>query len=140
MFGTIAFAIIVLAGCTVQQSTSVTDLQARERFLAILDDAQTVVGGEWTTMDDPTPRECIVPLWVTGERYPALRVGDAPRSVAGAANRMEREWTDAGFRVTRSDVGDVVEVKGESDDGELMVLRVSESASTLLGESECRPR
>jgi len=140
MFGTMACAVIVLAGCTVQQSTSLTDLQARDRFLAIIDEAQMLVGGEWTTMDDPTPRECIVPLWVTGERYPALRVGDAPRSIAAAAERIEQHWTDAGMRVTRSDVGDVIEVKGESDDGELVVLRVSESASTLLGESECRPR
>jgi len=123
----------------VQVSTPVTDLEARDRFSAVLDDAQQIVGGEWSVMDDPTSRECIIPLWVTGERYPALRIGEAPASVTTAADRIEEAWTDGGMRVTRTDIGDVVEVKGESADGELLILRLSESASTLLGESECRP-
>lgn len=131
---------VVLGGCAVQASTPVTDLEARDRLLAVLDEAQQVVGGEWTVMDDPTPRECIIPLWISGERYPALRVGDPPASVAVAADLMERAWNDSGMRVTRTDIGDVIEVKGESDEGELVILRVSENASTLLGESECRPR
>lgn len=129
----------VLAGCAVQQPSSVTDDEARERFLTVIDDTQTLVGGEWTVMDDPTPRECIIPLWVSGERYPALRVGEAPRSIAAAAERIEQVWATEGMTVTRTDIGDVVEVKGESDTGELVVLRLSDSASTLLGESECRP-
>lgn len=134
-----AFVAIALSGCAVQVSTPVTDLEARDRFSAVLDDAQQIVGGEWTVMDDPTSRECIIPLWVTGERYPALRIGEAPASVTAAADRIEEAWTDGGMRVTRTDIGDVVEVKGESTDGELVILRVSERASTLLGESECRP-
>lgn len=128
-----------LAGCAVQSSTPVTDLEARERFLAVLDETQGVVGGSWQTMDDPTPRECVIPLWVAGERYPALRVGEAPASVGAAADRVEAAWAEAGMRVTRTAIGDVVEVRGESAEGEVVVLRVSESASTLLGESECRP-
>jgi len=130
---------VVLSGCAVQQQSTLTDSETRERFLTVLADAQTVVGGEWKILDDPTPRECVIPLWVIGERYPALRVGDPPVSVAVAADRTERAWTDVGMRVTRTDIGDVVEVKGESGDGEIVVLRVSESASTLIGESECRP-
>lgn len=129
----------MLAGCAVQASTPVTDVAARDRFLTVLDDAQELIGGDWTIMDDPTPRECVIPLWVTGERYPALRVGDAPASVPAAAERVEQAWGGAGMRVTRTDIGDVIEVKGESAEGEIIVLRVSESASTLLGESECRP-
>ena len=34
--------------------------------------------------------------------------------------------------------GDIIEVKAETSQGELLVLRLSASASTLLGESECR--
>lgn len=128
-----------VAGCAVQQPTPVTDAEARDRFLAELDDTQAIVGGGWRVLDDPTVRECVIPLWVTGERYPALRVGDAPMLASIAADRVEEAWNDAGMRVTRTDIGDVIEVKGESTDGELLVLRVSESASTLLGESECRP-
>ena len=128
-----------LAGCAVQDPTPVTDLEARDRFMTVLDEAQDLVGGDWDVRDDPTPRECVIPLWIPGERYPALRVGDAPASVSAAAERIEQAWNDAGMRVTRTDIGDVIEVKGESAEGELVVLRVSASASTLLGESECRP-
>lgn len=128
-----------LIGCSVQPATPVTDQQARDRFVTLLDDAQALVGGGWSVMDDPTPRDCVIPLWVSGERYPALRVGDAPAGVGAAAERVENAWQLAGMQVTRTEIGDVVEVKGESVDGELIVLRVSESASTLLGESECRP-
>lgn len=134
-----AVAVVALAGCAVQDPTPVTDLEARDRFLTVLDEAQELVGGDWDVRDDPTPRECVIPLWIAGERYPALRVGDAPASVSAAADRIEQAWSGAGMRVTRTDIGDVVEVKGESAEGELVVLRVSASASTLLGESECRP-
>ncbi len=129
-----------LSGCAVQQATPVTDAEAHDRFLGALDDTQGIVGGEWQVLDDPTPRECVIPLWVAGERYPALRLGDAPVLASIAADRVESAWNEQGMRVTRTDIGDVIEVKGESAEGELLVLRVSESASTLLGESECRPR
>lgn len=128
------------AGCAVQPPTSVTDTEAHERFVAVLDDTQGVVGSGWRVLDDPTPRECVIPLWVSGQRYPALRIGDAPAHAGRAADQVEAAWNDRGMRVTRTDVGDVIEVKGESADGELYILRVSENASTLLGESECRPR
>lgn len=134
-----ALVAVGLTGCAVQQPTPVTDVEAHERFLTALDETQQLVGGEWEVLDDPTPRECVIPLWVTGERYPALRLGDAPVLASIAADRVETAWNEQGMRVTRTDIGDVIELKGESPDGELMVLRVSESASTLLGESECRP-
>ena len=135
-----AFVVATGAGCAVQQATPVTNAEAHDRFLAELDDTQSIIGGDWQVLDDPTPRECVIPLWVSGQRYPALRIGDAPVLGSQAADRVETAWNDQGMRVTRTDVGDVIEVKGESADGELFVLRVSSNASTLLGESECRPR
>ncbi|MBX9472968.1 hypothetical protein [Microcella sp.] len=140
VLGAVGLVVAGLSGCAVQQATPVTDAEAHDRFLAALDDTQDIVGGDWDVLDDPTPRECVIPLWVAGERYPALRVGDAPVLASVAADRVESAWNDQGMRVTRTDIGDVIEVKGESAEGELLVLRVSESASTLLGESECRPR
>lgn len=132
-------AATALAGCAVAPVSVVSDAEARDRFVALVDDAQELVGGDWQVLDDPTPRECVIPLWVGGERYPALRIGDAPAAPSAAAERVEQAWSAAGFRVTRTDIGDVIEVKGETAHGELIVLRVSASASTLLGESECRP-
>ena len=138
--GAVGLVMVGLSGCAVQQPTAVTDAEAHERFLDALDETQDIVGGEWEVLDDPTPRECVIPLWVAGERYPALRLGDAPVLASVAADRVETAWNEHGIRVTRTDIGDVIEVKGETPEGELLVLRVSESASTLLGESECRPR
>lgn len=132
-------AVLALAGCAVVLPSPGSDSDARERFLALVDDAQDLVGGDWQVRDDPTPRACVIPLWVGGERYPALRIGDAPAVPSEAAERVEQVWSTAGIRVTRTTVGEVIEVKGETPDGELLVLRVSENASTLLGESECRP-
>jgi hypothetical protein len=129
-----------LSGCAVPQATPVSDAEAHERFLGVLEQTQSIVGGEWQVLDDPTPRECVIPLRVTGERYPALRVGEAPVLSTIAADRVEAAWSYQGIRVTRADIGDVIEVKGETPEGELLILRVSASASTLLGEIECRPR
>lgn len=134
-----ALMLLGLAGCALESPSEVSDTEARERFIAVLDDAQSAIGGQWQVDDDPTPRECTIPLWVAGQRYPALRVGKSPRSPERAADAAEQAWIDDGMRVERQTVGDVLEVSATSDHGELFILRVSESAATLQGESECRP-
>ena len=80
-----------------------------------------------------------MPLWAPGERYPALRLADAPASLELTADRVESAWREHALTVTRTEIGEVVELKGESPDGELLLFRVSDSAMTLTGESECRP-
>lgn len=134
-----ALALLGLSGCALEGPSEVTDAEARERFVAVLDATQRTVGGSWQVDDDPTPRECTIPLWVAGERYPALRVGDAPRDVQRAADAVEQSWLDDGMTVERQTVGDVLEVSATSEHGEVFILRLSDSAATLQGESECRP-
>lgn len=136
---TAALALLSLSGCALQSPSEVTDAEARDRFIAVLDEAQRTVGGSWDVQDDPTSRDCVVPLWAAGHRYPGLRVGDAPRSIDRSADAVEQLWRDEGMTVERAVVGDVIEVKATSEFGELYVFRVSGSASTLQGESECRP-
>ena len=139
-FGIVAAAtLVMLGGCAVQAPSSLSDSEARDRFVALLDETQSVVGGDWSVRDDPTPRECIVPLWVPGERYPALRLADAPFSIEITADRVESAWNAHELTVTRTEIGDVVELKGESSHGEIVLFRVSDSAMTLTGERECRP-
>jgi len=133
-----AAVLVSLTGCTLQGPSPVTDTEARDRFLAVIDETQRLVGGAWQVDDDPTPRGCTVPVWVTGERYPALRVSENPRG-DGQADRVEEAWNDNGLDVERSLVGDVIEIKAESDAGEVYLFRVSDQAMTLQGESECRP-
>lgn len=139
-FGVVAaVAMLTLGGCALLSPTEASDLEARERFFAVLDDTQAAVGGSWSVQDDPTPRECIIPLWVAGQRFPALRLAEAPFSGEITADRVERAWSEHGLNVTRTHFGDVIELKGESEAGELFLFRVSDSAMTLTGESECRP-
>lgn len=133
-------ATLVLSGCALSPTTDVTDQQARDRFITLVNAAQEAAGGDWQVQDDPSPRECTIPLWVTGSRIPALRTGPAPRDgLDDAAGRMQRHFTDSGMRTTVTEVGDVVEVRGETAAGELLLFRVSATAMTITGESECRP-
>lgn len=134
-----ALGVAVLGGCTLQAPSDVGDDAARERFVALVDDTQAAAGGSWSVRDDPTPRECVIPLWVSGERFPALRLADAPVSPTRAAERVEEAWREHGLAVTVVEVTDVIELKGESAVGELLLFRVSDSAMTITGESECRP-
>jgi hypothetical protein len=139
-FGIVAVtALLVISGCAVQASSPVSDDEARERFVEVLNETQAVVGGTWSVRDDPTPRGCIIPLWVDGQRFPALRIADAPDPNAHSVDRVEQAWRDDAMAVTRTEVGTVTELKGESATGELYLFRVSGSAMTLSGESECRP-
>jgi len=133
-----AAVLVSLAGCALQSPSEVSDTEARDRFLAVIDETQRLVGGVWQVDDDPTPRGCSIPIAVSGERYPALRVSENPRGT-GHADRVEQAWEDNGLEVERSLVGDVVEIKAESDAGEVYLFRVSDQAMTLQGESECRP-
>ncbi|WP_168915339.1 hypothetical protein [Microcella flavibacter] len=134
----VSVSAVSLSGCALQSPSEVTDAEARDRFLAVIDETQQLVGGAWQVDDDPTPRGCTVPVWVAGERYPALRVSEDPRG-DGHADRVQEAWEDNGLEVDRSLVGDVVELKAESEFGEVYLFRVSEQAMTLQGESECRP-
>ncbi|WAB82916.1 hypothetical protein OVN20_07280 [Microcella daejeonensis] len=135
---TIAAVLVGLSGCALQSPSPVTDAEARDRFLTVIDETQQLVGGVWQVDDDPTPRGCTLPVWVAGERYPALRVSEDPRG-EGHADRVQQAWEGNGLEVERSLVGDVVELKAESEFGEVYLFRVSEQAMTLQGESECRP-
>lgn len=134
-----AMMLLGLSGCALESPSEVSDTEARDRFIAVIDETQRTIGGDWQVDDDPTSRECMIPLWVSGHRYPALRIGEAPASVERTADAVEQAWRDDGMSVERQLVGDVVEVSATSEFGELFILRVSESAATLQGESECRP-
>lgn len=131
---------LLLSGCALAPVTDVSDEQARDRFIALVNAAQDAAGGDWQVQDDPSPRECTIPLWVTGSRIPALRTGPAPQDgLDDVAGRIQRHFTDSGMRTTVTEVGDVLEVRGETAAGELLLFRVSATAMTITGESECRP-
>lgn len=136
----IALTVTALSGCVLMPGSGLSALEARADLYRSLDATQDLLGGRWDNQDDPTPRGCIVPLWVDGQQFPALRFGDPPVDAQRAAETITAAWTEWGYRVEQTLVGDIIELRGRDGLGELVVFRVTDDAVTLQGESECRPR
>jgi hypothetical protein len=136
----LAAAVLCLSGCVVAPGSGVRADEARERFLGVLDSTQQALGGSWEDRDDPTPRNCTIPLWVEGVRYPGLRLGEAPDSPEAALDTVEQHWDSLEVASERTEVGDVTELRGSDPSGDLFIFRANADAMTLMGESECRPK
>lgn len=141
--GSIAFvvipALLALGGCAVTGGSGASAGEARGALYETLDATESAIGGVWENHDDPTARGCLIPIAVDGEQYPGLRIGPAPRSTASAIDAVVATWTRWGYTVETTIIGEITELQGHSAVDELLVFRVSESAMTLQGESECRP-
>ncbi len=138
-----AFAVIplvlALGGCAVADGSGSSAGEARGALYDTLDATESAIGGVWENFDDPTARGCLIPIAVDGELYPGLRIGPAPRSRASAIDAVVATWTEWGYTVETTIVGEITQLQGRSAVHELLVFRVSEAAMTLQGESECRP-
>jgi hypothetical protein len=132
-------AVGTLGGCAMSAGSGVTPTEARERFTAVLDSTQGVLGGRWENRDDPTVRSCTIPLWVDGVSYPGLRLGKAPDSPDSAINTVEEHWQTLEVSAQRNEIGDVTELRGTNPSGDLFIFRANGERLTLQGESECRP-
>jgi hypothetical protein len=126
-------------GCVGSGSTGATAEEARDSLYAILDQTQELLGGTFDNQDDPTARGCALALWSEGDHFPALRLGAAPADAQRAVSDVTDYWTGLGYDLTTATVGAVIEVQGMGEGGETLILRVSDDATTLQGESECRP-
>jgi hypothetical protein len=135
----IASPLLALGGCAVTAGSGLSSDEARGELYEVLDQTEETVGGVWENQDDPTARGCVIPLWTEGEMFPGLRIGPAPRDMTDTLETVERAWSEWGYRVEHTRIGDVVELQGRNSLEELLVFRVSQDAMTLQGESECRP-
>ena len=135
-----AVAVLCLSGCMVAQGSGATPDEARERFIGVLDSTQDALGGPWEDHDDPTPRNCTIPLWVDGIRYPGLRLGKGTESPEAALDTVELHWETLDVAAERTEVGNVTELRGSNPSGDLFIFRANDDAMTLQGESECRPK
>ncbi|MFC0678571.1 hypothetical protein ACFFGH_12045 [Lysobacter korlensis] len=140
LLAAVAAAVLSLTGCVMAPGSGVTPDEARERFIGILDSTQEALGGSWENVDDPTARNCTIPLWVDGVRYPGLRLGEAPESPMHALRTVEDHWDALEVSSERTKVGEVTELRGTNPSGDLFIFRANQAAMTLQGESECRPK
>lgn len=131
--------VLALSGCALSTGSAQSPSEARDAFRAVLDGTQQVLGGEWEISDDPTARGCVIPLWVDGTRYPALRLAPPPADSDAAVQLVSAHWEELGYSIEISTVGDATELEGTNPYGALVIFRISSDAMTLQGESECRP-
>lgn len=119
--------------------SGLSPVEARTELYEALDETEEIVGGAWENQDDPTARGCVIPFWVDGEMYPALRIGTAPGDASVALDAVFDAWAEWGYNVEKTLVGEVNELQARNSLDELLIFRVSDDAMTLQGESECRP-
>ncbi len=136
---TLALVLVGLSGCAPWQGTDRTPDEARDAMYEVLETTQASLGGSWQKLDDPTSRGCIIPLWVEGRQFPALRIGPAVRDADRAVGTVATLWEGLGFTISRTDVAEIAELKATRSPGELLILRAGADSMTLQGESECRP-
>lgn len=135
-----ALSLVGLSGCAIAAGSGLSAAEARDAFTVILDETQAAVGGHWEVRDDPTARGCTIPLWVEGERFPALRVSELPDPQADALDTVRELWQELGLSVESSEVGKATELQATGKHGEALIFRISDGGMTLQGESECRPQ
>jgi hypothetical protein len=133
-----AFApLLVLCGCAIPAASAATSERSIDDFYSVLNETQNTVGGDWENLDDPTARGCVAGLGAKGQSFPALRLGDAPRDRDAVVKAVVEAWDELGYRIVRATVGQVAEVQGRGASDEVLIFRVSDTAMTLQGESEC---
>lgn len=110
--------------------------QARADFYAAIDETQRIVGGQWDDRDDPNSRGCVLAGGGAGRAYSALRL--APPTASADTGLLAAAWEDSGYTVEQLQIGPVTQLTASGDMSELLILRLSDRATTLQGESECR--
>jgi hypothetical protein len=132
----VAAAVVAgLSGCAISSET----VHSRASFYEFLDTTQSLVGGDWDSQDDPTPRGCELSIWGQGHTYPGLRIGSSPSSQSHALAAVRSSWELVGFAVEQSSIGQSIELKGVGDRGEMVFFRVGSGGMTLSGTSACAP-
>jgi hypothetical protein len=133
---------VLLLGSCMTQAQAVTSgaptlAEARAEFFAIVDDTERIAGGTWNNQDDPTGRGCELADGSRGRTFSALRLAPAPD--LPVTEPIVDLWDDWGFSVASTEIGPVTQLVATTDAHEILIFRVSASAMTLQGESECRP-
>jgi hypothetical protein len=104
-------------------------------FSAVIPETQSIVGGEWQVQDDPNSRGCILPNGTAGRTTSVLRIGEP----SSAIDAVAVYWEAQGYTVQRLDIGPVTQLLATTGAGQQLIVRASDRATTLQGESECRP-
>jgi len=119
---------------------SITPQEARATLTSLLDDTQSLIGGEWNVHDSPSPVPC--PRGGAAEpgvAFTGHRTLDGGGGFADIAAPTTALWEAAGLRVGRTAVGpfDVLRGVHPSDPAFTAELRVGARSTMLRGQSPC---
>lgn len=155
--GTVATALVLVVGLTAcvphsrpsNEPTTMNAAQAHDELATLLEDAQSVVGGEWKSIDGGA-EICTTAAGKPGVVYPFGRLGPGVPGGDQQAmlDRVVAAWKSSGFTAVPHTQPSVkgVEIRevrypdsGYGEDGIYLIFSVSVNGSTIDAQSRCVP-
>lgn len=146
----VVVVVVVLAGCGARGEDPKMDHQeARDEMDGLFQQVQTIVGGEWESLDSGA-EDCSLPSGGVGARYGLGRIGPgvAKEQQQAVIDQVVRVWAEAGFESTVTELPPVnglvvVEVRypasGYGVDGLAMRFGIGLRSTDLDGQTRCVP-
>lgn len=137
----LAIGALLLTGCSTGGSeNTMTPQEAQAELLALLDETQEAVGGQWQVDDDDTPLQCILPSGETGVTFSGYRRASQP--VEGGADAVAAFWESKGFTVEpRPELAglDDVFVRFPGEPDRYLHFAIGDNVMALEGWGRCVP-
>lgn len=139
-------AVLMLAsGCAAPAVNEVSvdsPQESQDRLLALLDETQHLIGGEWENEDSPSPRDCELPgSGDTGTTFTGARSKPGPGLDEAGISEVLAFWEGEGFDAGSKPMGVLTSVLAVDPDNEAyyVELLVGEQATQLNGQAACVP-
>jgi hypothetical protein len=137
--------VLGLMGCSspaADPSTQASPKEAQVALLALLDDTQQIIGGEWENEDSPSPRDCELPgSGDTGTTFTGARSLKAPELDDASVSKVLKFWEGEGFEAGSKTMGVLTSVLAVDPDNKAhyIELLIGEHATQLNGQAPCVP-
>lgn len=138
-------AALMLAGCAAPVDGSTPDdspKESQEKLLALLDETQQLIGGDWENQDSGSPRDCELPgSGDTGTTFTGARSQEMPALDDDTVAKVFEFWEGEGFEAGEAGMGVLTSVLGVHPDNKsyYVELRIGEQATQLSGQAACVP-
>lgn len=139
-------AVLMLAtGCAAPAPTDASvdsPQESQDKLLALLDETQELIGGEWENEDSPSPRDCELPgSGDTGTTFTGARSTQGPGLDQAGTSELLKFWKSKGFDSGTKSMGVLTSVLAVDPDNEAhyVELLVGKQATQLNGQAACVP-
>ena len=137
--------VVAVTGCASpppDADTRHSPKESQAALLALLDDTQQLVGGEWQNEDSPSPRDCELPgSGDTGTTFTGARSLAAPALDDATVSKVLDFWEGEGFEAGSKAMGALTSVLGVDPDNKAnyVELLIGDQATQLNGQAACVP-